>query len=143
MGGIKPARPRLLIDVSQYVSWPATSGVQRVLLHLAQGWSGTEVNGSFGFIDNGSYVTGPLVELAAVLALSFESSGDAMSSEDVRRTLHKASDQLVPTSDVETNFDAYLLPEPDSADRQSFASLATSTVVEDLHILHLITMRSH
>lgn len=109
--------PQLLVDVSQYASAPARSGVQRVLRHLAEDWASTAVEARFGFIDDDSYVTGPLRELGPVIASTFRTDGrpdelDAHPRARVQRLLQKRSDRIVPTDDVETAFDAYLLPEP-------------------------------
>lgn len=108
---------QLLVDVSQYASAPARSGVQRVLCHLAEDWASTVVEARFGFIDDDSYVTGPLRELGPVIASTFRSNGrpdelHAHLGARVQRLLQKRSDKIVPIDDVETTFDAYFLPEP-------------------------------
>lgn len=115
MVGVAPQGPRrLLVDVTQYVSWPATSGVQRVLWHLAEEWPAATIEASYGFIYGGRYVTGPISKLASVIASAFQSvsSGSATSSELVRDALSDAAVQIVGVSEMERCFGAYLLPEP-------------------------------
>ena len=73
VGGVK-RRPRLLVDVTQFVSWPAASGIQRVLRHLAEEWRGDEVEGVYGFIRDGRFVTGPISALGRVIASVFRAS---------------------------------------------------------------------
>jgi glycosyltransferase involved in cell wall biosynthesis len=105
------SRPALLVDVSQYVSWPATTGVQRVLLNLARHWSAQTVDASFGFLDDEGYVIGPFDLFASVLAGAFSMSARQVTSEEVREALRRPS-QLVGLTDIERLFDGYLLPEP-------------------------------
>jgi glycosyltransferase involved in cell wall biosynthesis len=106
------AGARLLVDVTQYASWPAKSGVQRVLLHLAAEWPGDRVAARFGFIDGSSYVTGPIEWLGSVIRLTFATSNGRDSVEEVRDALRARSAETIATDDVEQVFDAYLLPEP-------------------------------
>jgi glycosyltransferase involved in cell wall biosynthesis len=106
--------PRLLVDVTQYVNWPATSGVQRVLFHLAEDWSGDTVDACFGFINGRRYVTGPISRLALVIGSVFSARGarEQASSRAVQDALSANGTQNVPIKDLERHFDAYLLPEP-------------------------------
>jgi glycosyltransferase involved in cell wall biosynthesis len=108
-----PAK-RLLVDVTQYVHWPATSGVQRVLQKLAANWRGRTLEASFGFIEAGSYVTGPISELASVIAAAFRlvDEGGAVSPESIRHRLSGVASRTVATNEVAQVFAAYLLPEP-------------------------------
>jgi glycosyltransferase involved in cell wall biosynthesis len=108
-------RPRLLVDVTQYVSWPATSGVQRVLRHLAEDWPGQRVEARFGFIEHGRYVTGPIAELGYVIGSTFRGCGHLgieARSGFVRRALRETVSAAISIREIETSFDAYLLPEP-------------------------------
>jgi glycosyltransferase involved in cell wall biosynthesis len=102
--------PRLLVDVTQYGTWPATTGVQRVLLHLARDWSDSRIEGRFGFLDGSAYVAGALGKLGSLVAEAF-AAGEA-TAEDVRTRLREAADQEVAVGDVEDVFDGYFLPEP-------------------------------
>jgi hypothetical protein len=109
-----PRAKRLLVDVSQYANWPATSGVQRVLGHLATGWPSRYVDAHFGFVVGSRYVTGPIAALGAVIAEAFEASGaDApVTADSVRATLAARSQNTIRIDQVERTFAAYLLPEP-------------------------------
>ena len=110
-------RPRLLVDVTQFVSWPATSGVQRVLRHLVGEWRFDYVDADFGFVDGDRYITGHLSDFAGFVASTFETgivmelSAIESRSDTVRGALRSHA-RAVSTSDVEGRFDAYLLPEP-------------------------------
>jgi glycosyltransferase involved in cell wall biosynthesis len=108
-------RPRLLVDVTQYVSWPASSGVQRVLQHLAKEWSEAKIEARFGFLDRGFYVTGPISELASIIRSTFHDCR-ALSiherSSFVRSGLRRTSTGTISNRNIESSFDAYLLPEP-------------------------------
>jgi glycosyltransferase involved in cell wall biosynthesis len=105
---------RLIVDVTQYAHWPATSGVQRVLLHLAQDWPGLETDARFGFLHEGRYATGPLPGLGTVIASAFRAGGSGFParSEFVLDSLLSATDTTVDPHEVDRAFDAYLLPEP-------------------------------
>lgn len=114
MVGVTPRPRRLLVDVTQYVSWPATSGVQRVLRHLAEEWPSETIDASYGFIDGGHYVAGPISELGSVIAKAFQaaSAGAPTSPEMVRDALSDAAVQTTSVREIERFFGAYLLPEP-------------------------------
>ena len=106
------ASRRLLVDVTQYVSWPATSGVQRVLWHLTEEWPAANLDASYGFAHRGRYVTGPISKLAAFIASTFQSkTGTEASSESAHDAL-SAGAVRVAAGDIERFFRAYLLPEP-------------------------------
>ena len=105
---------RLLVDVTQYVDWPARSGVQRVLLHLANEWSGKAIDARFGFIRKGQYATGPVSQLGSVIGSTFRTADTTapIASRTVRDALLAVSDRRVRIAEIENCFDAYLLPEP-------------------------------
>jgi glycosyltransferase involved in cell wall biosynthesis len=105
-------RVQLLVDVTQYVSWPATSGVQRVLRHLGENWRGETVAASFGFLEKRRYVAGPIAALGSVIASTFRESDRTAHADAVRGALREAASLTFASSDVENRFDAYLLPEP-------------------------------
>lgn len=112
------AEANLLVDVTQYVSAPATSGVQRVLRHLARDWPGRTIEARYGFIEDRHYAMGPLSELGSVIASTFRAtsgthaSGIEARAETVRDALRETADRIIPSDHVEGSFDAYLLPEP-------------------------------
>jgi glycosyltransferase involved in cell wall biosynthesis len=103
--------PRVLVDVTQYVTWPATSGVQRVLLHLAREWREKNVEARFGFIENQHYLIGPLRDLGSVVDSVFRSGGRD-SADAVRGALRRGDHERVQIRDIPHEFAAYLLPEP-------------------------------
>lgn len=105
---------RLLVDVTQYACWPALSGVQRVLLHLAEGWQATTVDARFGFVDDGGYAIGPMQALGTVIraAFSAQTFRPATDAAGIRAALRDAANEVVATRDVADVYDAYLLPEP-------------------------------
>jgi glycosyltransferase involved in cell wall biosynthesis len=111
---VSATRPRLLVDVTQYVNWPATTGVQRVVGHLAADWEGSFLDAKFGFIERDVYVVGPIENLGSAIATTFERLGNTDIDERgrfVRTSLFRET-KRIPLSDVGQAFDAYLLPEP-------------------------------
>ena len=100
--------------MTQFVTWPAISGVQRVLRHLAEQWRGDDVEAIYGFIRQGQFVSGPIAALAKEIAPAFRgaSSGEPTSSESVQLALTDASDRILSADDLERAVDGYLLPEP-------------------------------
>lgn len=100
--------------MTQYVSWPAASGVQRVLRHLAEEWREESIEARYGYIDGRRFVTGPMPALGSVIASVFSMSSPSRSTatEIVHGALADASDQSFATHDVERFADGYLLPEP-------------------------------
>lgn len=106
--------PRVLVDVTQFANWPATSGIQRVIMHLARDWSGTWIDARFGFLARGRYATGPISALGEIIAGVFraEDAGEAQTPAAVQSALYAVSDFTVSAAAVEDSFAAYLLPEP-------------------------------
>src|SRR4051794_9959282 len=112
--GARQRRRRVLVDVTQFVSLPASSGIQRVLRNLTEGWSGDAVEGVYGFIRDGRFVTGPISALANEIASVFNASstGTPASAQSVELALTDTSDGSFSTDEVEQVVDGYLLPEP-------------------------------
>jgi len=106
---VSAARPPLLVDISQYAGWPATSGIQRVLKHIAQDWPGAHFDARFGFLEGRSFITGPISELGTLIAATFTNGVDETS---LGRALRERSDGAVASDRVDVSFAAYLLPEP-------------------------------
>jgi glycosyltransferase involved in cell wall biosynthesis len=104
----------LIIDVTQYAHWPATSGVQRVLQHLAQDWPSMGIDARYGFLHEGRYTTGPLSALGTVIASIFRAGGTYAPSraEFVIDSLRSAADERIEPDELDRHFDGYLLPEP-------------------------------
>jgi glycosyltransferase involved in cell wall biosynthesis len=115
---------RIVFDVTQYASWPATSGVQRVLHKLAAEWSSGAIDARFGFVEDERLVTGPLPALAPLMSAVFGSQdGSSTTSTSVRQELRKASDQTIAIDAIERSFRGYVLPEP-TFQRESLAASA-------------------
>jgi glycosyltransferase involved in cell wall biosynthesis len=85
-----------------------------VLRHLAEEWTGDEVEALYGFIQDGHFVTGPISALGEELASLFRacSTRPSASSEDVQLALMEAAGSSFPADDIEWAVDGYLLPEP-------------------------------
>jgi glycosyltransferase involved in cell wall biosynthesis len=105
--------PRVLIDVSQWAHWPAATGIQRVLGHLAERWRGDEVEASFGFLDDDAYVVGPIAGFASVLRSRFERREPGVATDtSAVRDLRTVGEDRVPTERLAGTFGGYVLPEP-------------------------------
>lgn len=105
--------PRVLVDLSQFASWPATSGIQRVLRHVLEGLKVGPVDAYVGTLREGKY------DIVRVDAAS-DAVGDTFAcalSLDARRTLvrlrfDEARMFTCEPNELDLVFDAYLLPEP-------------------------------
>jgi glycosyltransferase involved in cell wall biosynthesis len=104
--------PSLLVDVTQYASWPARSGIQRVLANLAAEWPGKRVSAHFGFLDDGAFVVGPLRPLGERIRESFARGHFPPGPDTEHELLRSVSTARVATGSIEESFDGYLLPEP-------------------------------
>jgi glycosyltransferase involved in cell wall biosynthesis len=104
--------PQVLFDVTQYVSWPARSGVQRVMARLVASWQGISVQPYFGYIEDGRYVTGPLAAFASLIGETFAERAQLPTPVAARAVLRAAADTETSAAELEKRFDAYLLPEP-------------------------------
>lgn len=112
-------RPHLLVDVTQYVSHPATSGVQRTLWQLARRWTGDQVDALFGALVGDRMVIVEPAAFAHLLGTTFGTdvpdtpgSGEAGPSDVAVAAMRDAQVLALPVDDVEVHFDGYLLPEP-------------------------------
>jgi glycosyltransferase involved in cell wall biosynthesis len=108
---------RLLVDVSQYVNWPATSGVQRVVGRLARDWPDGHVEPSYGYLEGDRYITGDLRVLGTLIESTFacstrRSDDIATAAAEIRASLREQSDGSIDGTAVEEHFDGFLLPEP-------------------------------
>lgn len=103
-----------MVDVTQFVSWPAASGIQRVLRHLADEWNGDDVEAVYGFLRDWHFVTGPISALGREIASVFRASsnGTPASSESVELALTDTSERIFRADDLELAVKGYLLPEP-------------------------------
>jgi glycosyltransferase involved in cell wall biosynthesis len=109
--------PHLLVDVTQFVGQPATSGVQRTLWHLAKRWPGNLVEALFGTRVGDRMITVEPATLAQVIGSAFErrprtDSNPGTATNDVLAAIEAASTLAIPVDDLDIYFDGYLLPEP-------------------------------
>lgn len=104
--------PRLLIDITQYASWPATTGVQRTLLHFASRCGRNGGDARYGILHNRRYAVGRLETLSRVMRATFDLLGYDSASSNVRTALLDAAEMRIPQTRLMNVFDAYLLPEP-------------------------------
>jgi glycosyltransferase involved in cell wall biosynthesis len=133
---------RLLVDVSQYVSWPATSGVQRVIGKLAHEWPDIHVEPSYGYLEGGRYFTGDLRMLGSLIESTF--AGSTRRSYDIadaaaatRAALRERADGSVDGTAVQEQFDVFLLPEPTlRSDSLDVAAELLRTAPKTVHFLH-------
>ena len=100
----------ILFDVSQYAAWPATSGIQRVLLQLATRWTHRRLEAMYGVLDGDSYAVGPLSTLGDVMSRRF--SAPETSALEPRRQLLARAESMRPRAHLRRHFDLYFLPEP-------------------------------
>ena len=100
---------RLFVDLTQFVSEPARSEVQRALMELIRNWSPAGIAADIGYAANGSYAIVPREHAADALRGYFETDGamaDPASRLDPCATARVAAGELV------SRYSAYLLPEP-------------------------------
>ena len=124
--------PRVIVDVSQWAHWPAATGIQRVVGHLAARWRGAEVDASFGVLDDGAYTVGPIADFASLLGARFEGGNPTADTGSAVGDLRAVSNEAVAADRLAETFDGFLLPEPTlRADSLSiFAGLiATPSIV--------------
>jgi glycosyltransferase involved in cell wall biosynthesis len=100
----------VLVDVTQYANWAATTGIQRVLLHLACDWPPHGIEARFGVLHRGRYATGPLDALATFVEGNFTRSASDVGGAP--QTLLDATDESFPPDEIASRYDAFLLPEP-------------------------------
>ena len=86
---------RVLINVTQYASWPATTGIQRTLLHITSHWRGETLEARYGVLRDDAFLVGPLELLAFVLREAF-----AFPGHDPARHRWPRSCSRVPTQTI-------------------------------------------
>ena len=69
------SRPHLLVDVSQYVGHPVTSGVQRTLWQLARRWTGDLVDALFAVRVDDEMVIVDRQSFSELLGTAFTADG--------------------------------------------------------------------
>jgi glycosyltransferase involved in cell wall biosynthesis len=106
----------VLFDVTQYASFPATTGVQRTLFNIAKRWTGRHLTARYGVLNNSAFETGPIELLAYVLNEAFAGSHACRPPEPAKELLVHGADETVALSDLANRFDGYFLPEPTVVD---------------------------
>lgn len=105
--------PRVILDLSQFVSWPATSGIQRVLRHVLEGLKLGPVDAYVGTLQNGNY---DVVRVGAAADAIGEVFACAESLEGRRALARLRFDEAklftCEQGELDLLFDAYWLPEP-------------------------------
>jgi glycosyltransferase involved in cell wall biosynthesis len=133
---------RLLVDVSQYVSWPATSGVQRVIGRLAREWPDGDVEPWYGYLEDKRYVTGDLRVLGSLIESTFagstrRSNDIANAAAEICASLREQADGSVDGTAVAEHFDGFLLPEPTlRSDSLHVAAELLRTAPKKVHFLY-------
>lgn len=113
-------KPRLFIDISQFVAHPLPTGIQRTLLFLTRYWPEAEIDAEFGFIFDRSpdYKVLTLDAFRSSLEGIFKNrSLDAglrpglESPEPLAGSLSAAAHNSFLPKDLFRQYDGYLLPE--------------------------------
>lgn len=107
------SRPRVVVDLSQFVSWPATSGIQRVLRHVLHGLKSGPLDAYVGALKEGRYD----IVRAGTAADVIDDVFACALGLDARRALARlrfdeARMFTCEPSELDLVFDAYFLPEP-------------------------------
>ena len=100
---------QLFVDLTQFVSEPARSGVQRVLMELIRNWPTAGITADIGYAANGSYAVVPREHAADALRGYFTTDSamaDPASRLDRCATVRVTADELI------NHYSAYLLPKP-------------------------------
>ena len=108
------AGTELLVDLSQFVSSPARSGVQRVLVELIRKWPLNVVSAEIGYLDETGYSIVPFEEATALLQNHFDDRNGATSEQaaaDLKAELDQAVIAKGPVDEIAYQHSAYLLPE--------------------------------
>ncbi len=100
---------QLFVDLTQFVSEPARSGVQRALTELMRNWPTAGIATDIGYAANGTYAIVPREHAADALRGHFE-TGSATAGPASR--LDRCVTARVAAGELVSRYSAYLLPEP-------------------------------
>jgi glycosyltransferase involved in cell wall biosynthesis len=111
------ARPAVLVDVSQFVAHPVTTGVQRVVLHLLEQAPGDRIDWIPAFLDGSDYVTLTRAAVVDVMQEVFDRRSRSTGTVDERAVqlrvdLDRVAVGREAINSLPENVAAYLLPEP-------------------------------
>lgn len=109
---------RMLVDVTQFVSHPVATGIQRTLLELARCWPTDDVEVEVGAVHEGShdYLVAPLSALLEIAEDVFdnERTVDANEAFDpgwASRLFFDRATTLIRWQDIPLVYEGYMLPE--------------------------------
>ena len=103
---------RILMDLTQYASWPARTGVQRTLLEVARRWKDDRIEGRFGIWDGNGYLVGSLRAAGRVIGATFGQLDESTAPHSVASALADLADEAIDPRAIEDRFVAFVLPEP-------------------------------
>ncbi len=101
---------KVLIDLSQFVSQPAHTGIQRVLTELINQWPRESLDADIGFLEEGTYHL-VAIERAAKLVRAHFRDRRSLTAE-IRSLFIEATNGKIRSSELSSRFAAYFLPEP-------------------------------
>ncbi len=107
---------RILIDLTQFSSYPAHTGVQRVLCEMLAHWPAAAVSAEIGVQSGGEYRILPLQQTRGFLQRLFKE----IPADGDRQGLKAAVDSFVAgqtvrqlaIADLQASYEGYFLPEP-------------------------------
>lgn len=128
--------------MTQFSDWPATSGIQRVLLELSQNWNDSLIRASWGINYNNSYITISSEHMSCILQSNFELGPLGSKINDrslwVKGLFLRNSISSIPDSDLPHHFDGFFLPEVTQNDKimerikKIIPLMPTASIVYDL-----------
>lgn len=115
---------RLLVDVSQFVSYPIPTGIQRTLLQLARHWPADAMVTEFGFnlVRGEPYRVVPLPAFREAVESVFsgnerDAAPGMEASQKLIRFLSERSDAEVTADAIPVHYQGYFMPEITFEDR--------------------------
>jgi glycosyltransferase involved in cell wall biosynthesis len=108
---------RLAMDISQMYSWPAASGIQRMIFGLVDTWPSHILPMDCVFELDRTYRAVSTEVVSGALEERFRSSADdSQAEEEFRRRLWDASSEAFELWEIPMKYTSWLLPEPNYRD---------------------------
>jgi len=107
-------KAEMLIDLSQFASEPARSGIQRVLIELIRGWPPGIVSADVGYCDKDRYSIVSLERAQSVLRNHFNGDAENVGAEQAGRLKARLEQMVtakIPKGQLGNSYEAYLLPD--------------------------------
>lgn len=110
--------PRILFDLSQFVSHPVPTGIQRTLYFLAKHWPSDRFVAEAGFRLHGAhYEIVPMEIFRNAIEQLFQGQGKEAAFGPgtagwMYKHLSERATSCIPYQEIPDNYDGYLLPEP-------------------------------